>query len=51
MTDYQRDNFAGFWLRFVAFIIDLLVVALIVFPFAAIIGLVAAGQKLLPAMC
>ena len=41
MTDYQRDNFAGFWLRFVAFIIDLLVVALIVFPFAAIIGLVA----------
>ena len=41
MTELQRKKFAGFWLRFVALIIDLLVVALIVFPFAAIIGLIA----------
>ena len=41
MTEYQRKTFAGFWLRFIAFIIDVTVVTLIVFPFALIIGLVA----------
>lgn len=41
MTEFQREHFAGFWLRFVALIIDLLVVTLIVFPFALIIGLIA----------
>ena len=41
MTEYQRQEFAGFWLRFVALIIDVMVVSLIVFPFAVIIGLAA----------
>jgi len=41
MTEFQREMFAGFWLRFVALIIDIVVVTLIVFPFALIIGLVA----------
>ena len=41
MTEFQRDMFAGFWLRFVAFIIDITVVRLLVFPFAILLGLVA----------
>ena len=39
MTEYQRNQFAGFWLRFVALIIDSIIVSFIVFPFALIIGL------------
>jgi len=46
MTEYQRKTFAGFWLRFIAFIIDVTVVTLIVFPFALIIGLVAPNYML-----
>lgn len=41
MTDFQRIQFAGFWLRVFAFAIDSIVVSLIVFPFAVIIGLIA----------
>jgi len=41
MTELQRDTLAGFWLRFIAFIIDTIVVALIVFPFALVLGLIA----------
>lgn len=39
MTEYPRASFAGFWERFIAFIIDVLIVSLIVFPFALAIGL------------
>jgi uncharacterized RDD family membrane protein YckC len=35
----ERMEFAGFWRRFVAFIIDAIIVSLIVFPFALAIGL------------
>ena len=41
MTEFKREEFAGLWLRFVAFIIDSITVALLVFPFALLIGLIA----------
>lgn len=41
MIEYQRNQFAGFWYRFAAFVIDVIVVSLIVFPFAFLIGLAA----------
>ena len=41
MTELQRDMFAGFWLRSIALLIDLMVVSLIVFPFALLIGFIA----------
>lgn len=41
MSEFQSDALAGFWLRFVALIIDTIVVALIVFPFALILGFIA----------
>ena len=46
MAELTREKMAGFWLRFVAFIIDVIVVALIVFPFALIIGLIAPNYLL-----
>lgn len=39
MAGYQRADFAGFWRRFIALIIDCFVVSLIVFPFALIVGI------------
>lgn len=41
MTEFQRETLAGFWLRFIALIIDTIAIALIVFPFALILGLIA----------
>ena len=41
MTEYQRTDFAGFWNRFLALVIDIIVVSFIVFPFALIIGLIS----------
>lgn len=46
MTEYQRADFAGFWLRFIALVIDVIVVSLIVFPFALILGLVSSKSIL-----
>ena len=36
-------QYAGFWIRFVAFIIDLFVVAIVVFPVSAVIMVVTGG--------
>jgi uncharacterized RDD family membrane protein YckC len=36
-------QYAGFWIRFVAFIIDLFVVAIVVFPVSAVITVVTGG--------
>ncbi|NRB39785.1 MAG: RDD family protein [Pseudomonadales bacterium] len=41
MIDYKRKDFAGFWNRFIALIIDVIVVSFIVFPFALFIGLIS----------
>ena len=34
-------DFGGFWNRFIALVIDIIVVSLIVFPFALVVGLVS----------
>lgn len=39
LVEYKRNEYAGFWIRLFALWIDLLVVSLIVFPFALLIGL------------
>lgn len=41
MSDNQEVKYAGFWNRFVALIIDMIVVSLLVFPFAFVIGMIA----------
>lgn len=41
MNEFERNQFAGFWNRLIALIIDVIVVSFIVFPFALIIGLVS----------
>ena len=41
MMEFDRSHFAGFWKRFVAFVLDVIIVSLIVFPFALIIGLIS----------
>jgi len=41
MANEQEFNYAGFWNRFIALIIDMLVVSLLVFPFAFVIGMIA----------
>jgi len=41
MDEYQRSNFAGFWSRFVALIMDVVIVSFIVFPLAIILGLIS----------
>jgi uncharacterized RDD family membrane protein YckC len=46
MIEYQRSQFAGFWIRFAALVIDVIVVSIIVFPFAFLIGLVAPNSLL-----
>ena len=38
MNTNQQHQFAGFWLRFIAVIIDKLIIALIIFPFALLLG-------------
>ena len=49
MTEFQRKEFAGFWLRFVALVIDVIVVSLIVFPFALLIGMTAPNAMVVEA--
>ena len=46
MTEYQRTDFAGFWNRFIALVIDVIVVSFIVFPFALIVGLISPNSIL-----
>lgn len=46
MTEYQRTDFAGFWNRFVALVIDVIIVSFIVFPFAVIVGLISPNSIL-----
>lgn len=41
VTSNQEFKYAGFWNRFVALIIDMVVVSFIVFPFAVVIGIFA----------
>ena len=41
MEAERQVQFAGFWRRFVALVIDGIIVSLIVFPFAVVIGLAA----------
>ena len=41
METQKAPVYAGFWIRFIAFIIDCIVVSIIVFPFALIIGLLS----------
>lgn len=46
MIEYKRADFAGFWNRFIALIIDLVIVSAIVFPFALVIGLASPNSIL-----
>ena len=46
MIEYQRNDFAGFWNRLIALVIDVIVVSFIVFPFALIIGLISPNSIL-----
>ena len=41
MEAEKKEEFAGFWRRFIAINIDVIVVSLIVFPFALVVGLVS----------
>lgn len=41
METAHKVKFAGFWNRFIALIFDVIIVSLIVFPFALVIGLIS----------
>ena len=41
VNEFERSDYAGFWRRFAAFIIDNIAVSLIVFPFAMAIALIS----------
>lgn len=41
MTEFNSSDFAGFSKRFAAFVIDIMIVSFIVFPFALMIGLIS----------
>ena len=46
MKEYDRSDFAGFWTRFIAFILDVIFVSIIVFPFALVLGIIAPNSIL-----
>ena len=46
MKQYDRSDFAGFWTRFIAFVLDVIIVSIIVFPFALVLGLIAPNSIL-----